>query len=408
LLFQLKHRSIAEKRFGCSGMLVSDDSESGLLGGGDHQQRRTEMDMPFGNASSLLFQEYLRGGAEFEFLGHLSTEKTGGLHKVRSLWSCAKVWRFAVLWFLIIINVSSIMDADLNVLEDASALYNLKHHTAQAWERLRPHLSDEIRIYEYSSSRSVGQPFVYASILVSALDLLLVAGLVARAWYYALVYQCYKAKPESSFYAWRAIFNVFQQGLQPLSSVSSLWVLRYVHPELMEEQFEEWMLDFANPNSRVSKAAAIAAFVIIRLFCLGFGTLAFTVKLANVGLHLTQERFWVSKHGDPPVFLVLAFIDQVLGITDLDQVMQDRVFSFVFGGAKGEMEVDDRALKSAYLAAVMQRICSEFREGLCNKLKAVILMSTFNHLDLQMLVLREDMAKKLSTTSSVFSSRCSL
>mmetsp|Transcript_15951 Transcript_15951/g.29198 ORF Transcript_15951/g.29198 Transcript_15951/m.29198 type:complete len:98 (+) Transcript_15951:18-311(+) len=74
-------------------------------------------------------------------------------------------------------------------------------------------------------------------------------------------------------------------------------------------------------------------------------------------------------------------------MSDLDELLQDRLFLFIFGGSKCHLSHQDRALQRAYFAAVMRQICWDFR---AERFKAVVLMTTFNHEDLQRLVLSEE------------------
>eukprot|EP00971_Amphidinium_carterae_P176716 3503948-Amphidinium_carterae.1 len=58
------------------------------------------------------------------------------------------------------------------------------------------------------------------------------------------------------------------------------------------------------------------------------------------------------------------------------------------------MEDDERSLKHAYLAALMREICrittKDWTGSVWDNFKALILVATFDHYDLQQLVLEED------------------
>jgi len=220
---------------------------------------------------------------------------------------------------------------------------------------------------------------------VAFLELSLVLGMLIMAIRCALRFYLKKDIPDQSVHAWSAIFEMVQQNLQPLTTISALSVLRYVSPDLCFGQYETWLQHFNHRRSRARHYLVVSAFTMTRIFYFIFGISAFAVKTTNVGLHLTQARYW--KNGPQPIFLMLAFVNQVMEMTDIDELLQDRLFLFIFGGSKCRLSHHDRALQRAYFAAVMRQICTVFE---AERLKAVILMATFNHEDLQHLVLRDE------------------
>lgn len=73
-----------------------------------------------------------------------------------------------------------------------------------------------------------------------------------------------------------------------------------------------------------------------------------------------------------------------MGITQINDIQQMRVFLFIFGGADASMADTELMSRELYLGTVARSIHHSFPKSF---LKQFCAMSTFSHIDLQRLVL---------------------
>merc|ERR1712217_65674 len=83
-----------------------------------------------------------------------------------------------------------------------------------------------------------------------------------------------------------------------------------------------------------------------------------------------------------------------MGIVIVEILLQDRLFLFVFGGQDAEYRYDEDGLKKVYEARLAKQIwdCYWVRG---ERFKAIVLLATFDHYDLQRLLIVEEDAKHL-------------
>merc|ERR1712151_231044 len=77
-----------------------------------------------------------------------------------------------------------------------------------------------------------------------------------------------------------------------------------------------------------------------------------------------------------------------MGCVVMEIVLQDRLFLFAFGGQDAEYRDDEDALKNVYEARLGKQIWSEYWEN-GYRFKALVLLATFDHYDLQNLMVEE-------------------
>ena len=117
------------------------------------------------------------------------------------------------------------------------------------------------------------------------------------------------------------------------------------------------------------------------------GLFAFVWKIVELSyLYKTTIGFgrielWVN---------ILGFLNQALQIVDVEDARQDRLFLFIFGGEDVVLQPHEMERRNAYLARLMNVIYEVYGEEMKRPMLAVSLMVTFNHEDLQRLVIYED------------------
>eukprot|EP00403_Amphidinium_massartii_P044160 CAMPEP_0178468748 /NCGR_PEP_ID=MMETSP0689_2-20121128/53076_1 /TAXON_ID=160604 /ORGANISM="Amphidinium massartii, Strain CS-259" /LENGTH=325 /DNA_ID=CAMNT_0020095807 /DNA_START=55 /DNA_END=1032 /DNA_ORIENTATION=- len=236
--------------------------------------------------------------------------------------------------------------------------------------------------------------FTYSAVAVACFELIQLVYYTVVVAEDILVFFWNKDNPHAAFYAWDACVRLFQEDIQQMATFSALKALRHVHPSLIADGLSDWMREFPGERSWRRHGLAFGTFILTRIAYLIFGIGALAVKTASVGLHLTHPE----GHPVAALLLILAFTNQVMGIIVLDVVLQKRIFLFIFGGMDAEFEDDERSLKHAYLAALMRQIAKDvsnnFQGSRMDFFQALIMVATFDHYDLQKLVLDEDASKK--------------
>merc|ERR1719424_787713 len=80
-----------------------------------------------------------------------------------------------------------------------------------------------------------------------------------------------------------------------------------------------------------------------------------------------------------------------MGCVLFERVLQDRLFLFIFGGSDTEFREDELALKGVYRCRLAKQIWHEFyvKAPRFRGWKAIVMMATFDHFDLQTLLIND-------------------
>jgi len=145
--------------------------------------------------------------------------------------------------------------------------------------------------------------------------------------------------------------------------------------------------------SCIVSAESLAFFVIASVvFCAG--CLVFFAKFCIVSRALTDENTefsWI-------VLLLASFLNQVLGIISVNQLLLWRLETFIFGGSDASVSPEERYLLQVYLANLAQRVwASDF----ISTSQKFAIMIQLDDDDLQQLIVEEDAQSKSSCIISV-------
>jgi len=215
-------------------------------------------------------------------------------------------------------------------------------------------------------------------------------------------FELYRFMSRSDYTAWASMSMLSLKTLPTLATFSALKMLRVVHPSLVYDHFVDAISDPFFGKSSLATAVQVLYFLSYTACFTMFGILAFAVKMIRVSAQFSDPhsgQLWC-------LFYVMAFLNQVMGIVILDTVLQERVFLIVFGGDDADMDHDERALKLVYLARVARAIWRHYWEdsegGFKERLQAVVMLLTFDHVDLQKLLIREDYDEKAAIEKEFF------
>jgi hypothetical protein len=160
-----------------------------------------------------------------------------------------------------------------------------------------------------------------------------------------------------------------------------------VHPSLLYQEFVNYTKESSWRATRLGRISSASVFLLTQ-FSFGAAALcALAIKIL-VGLKLLDS--------DLPWFFrlcnLLALMVQCMGCILMEQVLQDRLFLFVFGGQDASYQDDEQAYKNVYQCRIAKQIWMDLWEqgDRWKKLKAIVLLATFDHYDLQKLVIEAD------------------
>lgn len=167
-----------------------------------------------------------------------------------------------------------------------------------------------------------------------------------------------------------------------------------VHPALLYNGFMDNLNESAWRATLIGMVGSSTCFLVTQILCAVAALCAFAVKILAVGFALLDtEMCHVLR------FLVcLSLMVQCMGAVMMEQVLQDRLMLFVFGGIDATYSDDEIAYKNVYESRLFKQIWMEFWRGeaktclqsLQQKFKAIVLLATFDHYDLQKLLIEAD------------------
>jgi len=319
-------------------------------------------------------------------LEHIRVNKGGGLSRVGTLIEVdrpkpRRTIKVIAHVISITFNVFMLVQQDMTVLRGAVDYYTGDRHDA---------LPDVLKRYlEFTGNTSLIS--VRHAACVALAELLGLAAMVIWIMYRLVVFLAKKESTHSKFDAFLALHEVFD-GANLLGGFSALRLVSAVHPALIMRQFQ-WNMarPFLGNKGEFIKAVQFIYFVVTRFFAIFLGVLAFGVKLAftsvQVHMPLVGGENWLQ------TFMwrwcvVVMLLEQTLGAIAVEHVMMWRVVLVVVEGGDRQITMEKIQIFHVYLSRVMQSIYLEFwRKGLY--VQFFMLMLTFDHIDLQNLLIDE-------------------
>merc|ERR1719424_338631 len=132
----------------------------------------------------------------------------------------------------------------------------------------------------------------------------------------------------SEYRSYKAVKVFFQRVLPQFSTFSALKLMIRVHPSILYTGIVDHINESAWRATRVGTIGSLVMFLLAQLLCAVAALCALAVKILAVGFVLLDTRmFWLLRFGS-----LLAFMVQCMGAIMMEQVLQDRLLLFVFGG----------------------------------------------------------------------------
>lgn len=195
---------------------------------------------------------------------------------------------------------------------------------------------------------------------------------------------------DKGYTRWSNVAQLTTETIPVVATFSALKMMRLVHPALVTQQ----MVNFLQEHSKQLRPLYILIFILTRVVCLVFGVIVFALKLLDVGIQLMHP----NGSSIFTLFATCAFLNQCMGIVYLDDVLQQRLFLFIFGGSDAEFQDEERVLKHVYMARLMRACWTAFGDDLLGRVKGFLLITTMDHYDIQKLIISEDEGLKKRAT----------
>jgi len=195
---------------------------------------------------------------------------------------------------------------------------------------------------------------------------------------------------DKGYTRWTNVAQLTTETIPTIATFSALKMMRLVHPALVTQQ----MVNFLQEHSEQLRPLYIVIFILTRVLCLVFGVIAFALKLLDVGIQIMHP----NGSSIFTLFVTCSFLNQCMGIVYLDDVLQQRLFLFIFGGSDAEFQDEERVLKHVYMARLMRACWGVFGDDLLGRVKGFLLVTTMDHYDIQKLIISEDEGLKKRAT----------
>lgn len=179
---------------------------------------------------------------------------------------------------------------------------------------------------------------------------------------------------------WHACASFFWVIIPQWATLSAMTLLYYVTPQVFTSQLENEITTIrAKFKARpVSLLVHFLGFLLGRLLLGIVGFDAFLMKFRMTCQYLVVEDVY-------DLFRILLFVNQVLGVVQINWMIQLRLFHFVFGGEDSILDSEADAKRRTWLALLAKEIWSVFPVD-----KFLAIMLSFSDQDFQLLVLDED------------------
>lgn len=364
---------------GCGGLFAKDESD-------------TEVDRLW-NTNRALFND-VHARVNFIQYVNIRFSPDSGFSDIPELWDAEKGVSMKRRWFsailaviFVIYNTHFIVVDNVATLRsnvtDSRDFYLVRHVIEHFQERSGVEFSPQVESVVNNNAK-----------LIAVMELIGLLVLCKRVLVDLLVRflpgmapETMRASPEQRVRAmWFADIRLFWSDLHAISIYSGMRLLNYVQPPVLSMDISHIMS--MKPSH---KAMAWFWFILWRLFCLIVGFDFFLKKFRDAdasGVFSTyQDQPWSANQ----VLRSFMFMRQVMGVVQVDSLIRDRLFVFVFGGEESKMDRKELTIKAVWQALIARRIWKECHAQTSNhftaSLKYAAVMLTFGDEDFQHLIL---------------------
>lgn len=331
-------------------------------------------ELPNADAAAELFGRVTDDNPDSgSFFGDLRLSESGGISKINKPVQLPQYFGGLLSVCLLLLNVYTVLSGDLKILRQTKA------HTEKSQLLRHEIFLDWLIPGMWSSPESLIAVFELAGLAYYAVEM--VWGLMIIAFPHMIYSK--QAPVEQNYQRWSSAAKLFRIHLRGLQAFSAMRVLQYVTPgvavgdclQLIESLKRK---QAQNHNKQPAKSMlAMLGFFALRIIYLFFGFEAFLVKFREAAWYLPLAATSLKQ-----LVPILAFLNQMLGVVQLNIFTEDRLFRFVFGGV--DNYIDDSELRRMNVwQAALQKVAWNTHDPL----SYLVLSVTFNDSDFQSMVL---------------------
>lgn len=330
------------------------------------------------------------------FLLHIHLEPDGGLEKVKELWHVSKLYWCLILFFFCAYNVVFLIMMNSAILrcfvgEVFIEGEELVMEFGYVWQGIRngplqqKRYADELASVEMLDMyKMIDDPEMRWSVLqlasvVATIEVVWLLVYVVRAciefWRFSYI--------KSECRAYQHIFNLFQETLPRLSTFSAIKLAAHMHHVTLYDNYLD-MLRTSSCHSFTGVLLLKLWFGVSRLSVAAMGVAAFLTKMLLIGFKFINPATGTVVRWA----YVVSLLHQCMGCILFERLLQDRVFMFTFGGIDCVLQDDERALLFVFKSRLAAQIWQDFW-NVGERLKAVCMLASLDHYDLQRLFVTE-------------------
>jgi len=306
-----------------------------------------------------------------DLFGSLRLSPTGGITEVGALFKWPRYLSAMVFVVLLVANTYTLLRKDVPVMFEEGDLSGP--------------MVGQLLVHERYLFQKFG---VTPEFLIAMFEL---AGL---AWHTGVIIFCavhakhapriHAGEPlqTQDFFRWSALARLFRNELPALQAFSAMRTLQHVTPGVLTPQVQALIVRLRRSKARpLKKCLRLLAFTGLRLLYAFFGAEAFLVKfrVAASDLQLACEDL----RSLIPIFV---FLNQLLGIVQLNIYTNQRLFLFIFGGVDSYIDPSEQRRMRVWNAALQKAAWLTYKDR-PGRFLAVTL--TFSDADFQKMVLDE-------------------
>lgn len=351
------------------------------------------------------------GMDSLNFFPHVRLDTLGGLGSVEKLWYPTRpLWALLVLGQCIA-NIALLLSLNRSIFQvawyeavrganevasHAPSIRDLvkgiadKRLDGSSMDPLAT--NDDEQFLTFASEWDARRRFVDVASFIALLEVLGLFYLIARVVQLILRFAMNGGmNTKSEYKAYFAMDSLVRSVVPMMSTFSALKLGVRVHPLLAYNDYIHMVRVVTccgKPLGRspVGVALITIAFVLMRLAYLAIGLSAFCVKVAVVGAKLTHPRLCSWWRSGAEAF---ALLNNCINAVPMEKQLQDRIFLFIFGGEDSDYQDDERALLYVYRCWVIKAVWREYWVNQGERLKAIVVLITLDHYDLQTLLLEK-------------------
>lgn len=319
----------------------------------------------------------LKGPGNYDFFHEVELARDGGLSEVRELWSWSRWLSASMACLLIVSNLATLGINDLTHIREAWDVW-LQEPSLSAFAK------DMVMglVWLFGLGGGGATHKITGVAMFSMIEVLLSVALLCRAVCAAWMSRFARGEERKT---WQRVAFFYWRLVPELGSISGMRLLHFMSPGVLSADCAKLVYYSRSMWSR-SKLLLLRKwlkFLCTRIGCLFVGLGCFIVKLQPAQRYVPNDTVHVAL-GLWGLLNLIMFINQILGIVQLQLYVRSRIKLFIFGGVDSVMQPHERASHLVWHAMLARAIFEEYPWH-----RAAALMLTFNVQDFQRLVLNK-------------------